>query len=78
MPTRASEQVGSPRPDEPDLHLRIRYADRNFDYAACRTAATNFLEGWQRSHHPAVSAEVVRDDWAQLTRLPCEDLWLTP
>lgn len=72
------ESRKSPRPTEPDVHVRITYADRVFDFHACSTAATNFLNGWRRSHLPDATASVVPDVWAhEYHRLPCEELWLT-
>ncbi len=69
----------SPRPTEPDVHVRITYADRVFDFSACSTAAINFLTGWQRSHLPDATASVVPDvRTPDYQRLPCEGLWLTP
>ncbi|ATL65872.1 hypothetical protein CRH09_06230 [Nocardia terpenica] len=69
----------SPRPGEPDVHVRITYADTAFDFSACSTAAINFLIGWQRSHLPDATASVVPDVWVhEYHRLPCEELWLTP
>lgn len=69
----------SPRPQEPDVHVRITYAGSVFDFCACLTAANNFLRVWQRSHLPDATASAVPDVWAHdYRRLPCEVLWLTP
>lgn len=67
----------SPRPHEPDLHVRFRYGTVSFDYLACRTAVENLLEHWTRSHNPGLTVGVVADGLAQPTRLPCESIWLT-
>ncbi|WP_024800573.1 hypothetical protein [Nocardia sp. BMG51109] len=78
MLARPTATVRSPRPDEPDVHVRVTYADTAFDYIACKTAARNFLCRWQRSHHPGATATEVRDHATTLQRLPYEELWLTP
>lgn len=77
MPTPNRRHAHSPRPDEPDVHLRFTFADKQFDFLACTTAATNLLRGWHRSHHPRVTITVVENPQAApLSRLPCETLWL--
>ncbi len=78
MSVRPSAKVRSPRPDEPDVHVRFTYGGTYFDFAACRTAAANFMTKWQSSHNPTVTATVVRDGLTRFLRLPCEDLWLSP
>lgn len=67
----------SPRPREPDLHIRFCYGSVIFDYLACRTAAENLQRHWTQSHHPGVSLSVVTDGFTGPLRLPCETAWLT-
>ncbi|MEV0298193.1 hypothetical protein [Nocardia sp. NPDC050710] len=69
---------GSPRPDEPDLHLRFTTGDIVFDFRGCRTAVANFLDKWADSHHPDLSAAEVLDGLIPTRRMPCEELWLHP
>lgn len=66
----------SPKPDEPDMHLRISWKDLEFHYAACRTAGTSFLSKWQESHIPCANAIEIRDGALPDRRLPCEETWI--
>ncbi|ATL69750.1 hypothetical protein CRH09_29840 [Nocardia terpenica] len=64
---------------EPDICVRIMYADLPFAFLVCPTAATNFLRAWRNSHHPALSVTIGAVPQPHPPkRLPCERLWLTP
>ncbi|CRY84582.1 hypothetical protein SAMN05421776_11344 [Nocardia farcinica] len=69
---------GSPRPGEPDVHLRFVWADRVFDYRGCRSAVKNFLRKWSQGHNPAITAVELFDGFLPDHRMPCEELWLLP
>ncbi|BDT89768.1 hypothetical protein [Nocardia cyriacigeorgica] len=66
----------SPRPNEPDVHLSVFLHGARFDYAACASAAAEFLREWSRRH--TESAVILPSDATGLTRLPCERLYLEP
>lgn len=68
----------SPRPGEPDVHLRFLWADRVFDCRGCRTAVKNFLQKWSDGHNPAITAVELLDGFLPDHRMPCEELWLQP
>ena len=73
------ETPESPRPSEPDVHLRFLWADRVFDYRGCRTAVQNFLRKWsEEAHNPAITAVEIVDGFLPDHRMPCEELWLLP
>ncbi|NQE68948.1 hypothetical protein NG2371_03412 [Nocardia gamkensis] len=67
----------SPRPGEPDLHVRFCCGPVIFDYLACKTAVDNLVSHWANSHNPQVTLCVMSDHTAQPSRLPCEATWLT-
>lgn len=72
----------SPRPDEPDVHVRLVWDGAGdplvLDYRACVSAATAFLADWTRSHSPQLRLLLVDDDPAGLPRMKCEYLWSSP
>ncbi|WP_157172653.1 hypothetical protein [Nocardia exalbida] len=67
----------TPRPEEPDVHLRVLLGDLSLDFAACHTAAVRFIREW-RAVRIAADLIVVPGDTAWLPRLPCERLYLHP
>lgn len=74
-----ADRIGrSPRPEEPDTHIRFVWGSEVFDYCGCRTAVGNFLGKWAQCHNPAVTAVEVFDGHLPATRMPCEELWLQP
>ncbi|MFC9965179.1 hypothetical protein ACFV24_16170 [Nocardia fluminea] len=68
----------SPRPDEPDTHLRVISAGLVVDFRGCRTAVRNFLRDWLSHPHPSITAAEIRDGFLPINRMPCEELWLHP
>ncbi|MBF6192889.1 hypothetical protein [Nocardia implantans] len=67
----------TPRPEEPDVHLRVLLGGLSLDFAACHTAAVRFIKEW-RSVRAAADLIVVPGGTAGLPRLPCERLYLQP
>ncbi len=65
----------SPRPEEPDIHLRIFLHGVRMDFVACLTAAFQFAQDW-RIHHGPDAVTVVPGSTAGLRRLPNERLYL--
>jgi hypothetical protein len=78
MPPHLDQKQTSPRPDEPDTHLRFVWADRVSDYCGCQTAVANFLRKWSECHNPAITAVEIFDGLLPDHRMPCEELWLQP
>jgi len=70
--------TASPRPDEPDIHLRFTTASRDFviDVIACATAASNVLQHWQDRPATELEVRVVRGARCDCPRLAAERLWL--
>jgi hypothetical protein len=66
---------GTPRPDEPDVHLSVHLHGLRFDFAICRTAATRFIAEWRTRHQPG-AAEILPGNPRGLERLPTERLYL--
>ncbi|MBF6163984.1 hypothetical protein IU486_04240 [Streptomyces gardneri] len=69
--------AGSPRPEEPDVHLSVYLHDQRMDFAACLTAAVVFVQEWNTHHRPD-AVTVLPGDTTGLPRLPCERLYLEP
>src|SRR3546814_1589041 len=46
----------SPRPAEPDAHLRLTTGNLVVDLRGCRTAVRNFLRDWLSHPHPSMTA----------------------
>ncbi|BDU02491.1 hypothetical protein IFM12276_55190 [Nocardia sputorum] len=67
----------TPRPEEPDVHLRVLLCGLSLDFAACHTAAMRFIREWC-AVRAAADLVVVPGDAAGLPRLPCERLYLPP
>ncbi|MFE3441762.1 hypothetical protein ACFXNW_01880 [Nocardia sp. NPDC059180] len=67
----------SPRPFEPDVQLSVFLHGQRFDYAACLSAATVFIQEWQARHHPGAVA-IIAECEPEIPRLPCESLYLGP
>ncbi|ONM47628.1 hypothetical protein B0T44_00835 [Nocardia donostiensis] len=67
--------MSSPRPEEPDVHLSVFLHGIRFDFAACLTAALLFVQEW-RAHSGEIS--VLPGRAQELSRLPCERLYLEP
>lgn len=67
----------TPRPHEPDVHLRVHLGGVSLDFAACRTAAMRFLREW-RTVRAAEDIAVIPGNAIGLARLPCERLYLEP
>ncbi|MEV6341137.1 hypothetical protein AB0M12_41260 [Nocardia vinacea] len=65
----------SPRPDEPDIHVRVFLHGVRLDYAACLTAALIFTHEHQRRHY-ADAVTIDLGDTSRYPRLPCERLFL--
>ncbi len=68
----------SPRPAEPDTHLRVITGGLVVDFCGCRTAVRNFLHDWLSRPHPSITASEIRDGFLPYRRMPCEALWLDP
>lgn len=66
----------SPRPGEPDLHVTFRLHGIRFDFAACLTAALNFIADWPNHHKEPIT--VGSAETSGLIRLPGECLYLDP
>ncbi len=71
-----SSSPSSPRPSEPDVHLRFLWANQVFDCRGCRTAVQNFLRKWSDGHNPAITAVELPGGFLPDNRMPCEELWL--
>ncbi|MEV0106242.1 hypothetical protein AB0H42_07855 [Nocardia sp. NPDC050799] len=69
MSVYATQQFGA------DVHLTVFLHGLRLDYRAHPTAAERFLEEWT-AHHGIHTAAVLREDPADLPRLPCERLYL--
>jgi hypothetical protein len=69
--------VTTPRPNEPDVHLRVLLDGMSLDFAACHAAAMRFVQEW-RAVRAASDLLVVPGGAAELPRLPCERLYLEP
>ena len=67
----------SPHPNERDVHLSVFLHGARFDFAACLTAALNFVYDHQARHY-ADAVTVDLDDTSGYERLPCERLYLSP
>ncbi|MFG3617835.1 hypothetical protein ACW9HR_05140 [Nocardia gipuzkoensis] len=67
----------TPRPEEPDVHLRVLLDGVSLDFAACHTAAMRFIREW-RAVRPAADLTVIPGSTIALPRLPCERLYLEP
>jgi hypothetical protein len=67
--------VTTPRPGEPDVHLRVQLDGLSLDFAACHTAALRFVQEW-RALRPSADLTVISGDALGLPRLPCERLYL--
>ncbi|UGT70033.1 hypothetical protein LTT66_07635 [Nocardia gipuzkoensis] len=67
----------TPRPEEPDVHLRVLLDGMSLDFAACHTAAMRFILEW-RAVRAAADVTVVPGGALGLPRLPCERLYLEP
>ncbi|MBW0272528.1 hypothetical protein ATM97_20320 [Nocardia sp. MH4] len=67
---------GSPRPEEPDVHLTIQFPSVRMDFAACLTAALVFVQDIA-ARRPCTIA-VDSGHCAGLPRLPNERLFLLP
>ncbi|MFI5779852.1 hypothetical protein [Nocardia sp. NPDC051570] len=67
----------SPRPLEADVHLSVFLHGLRFDFAACLSAATVFVQEW-RDKHWQDAIDVIDDDPHGLPRLPNERLYLEP
>lgn len=65
----------SPRPDEPDIHVRVFLHGVRLDYVACLTAALIFTHEHQRRHY-ADAVTIDLGDTSRYPRLPCERLFL--
>jgi len=68
----------SPRPEEPDTHLRVISADLVVDFCGCRTAVRNYLRDRLSHPHPSIVAIEISDGFLPIRRMPCEALWLDP
>jgi len=66
----------TPRPDEPDLHLSFFLRGARLDFVACRTAALRFIAEWHARQQETIT--VLPGSTLDLTRLPCERLYLEP
>ncbi|MGC4989977.1 hypothetical protein [Nocardia salmonicida] len=67
--------TASPRPDEPDIHLSVLLRGTHLDYAACETAALEFVRDWQTTRY-FDDAQAVDRRTNGLPRLPNERLYL--
>ncbi|MBF6167431.1 hypothetical protein IU486_22120 [Streptomyces gardneri] len=67
----------TPRPGEPDVHLRVLLDGLSLDFVACHTAAMRFISEW-RAGRAAADVTVVPGGALDLPRLPCERLYLDP
>lgn len=76
MPAQPHSERFSPRPDEPDAHIRFIGMAGVFDFVGCWTAVQNFLNKWAESHNPNVSVVEINDGCTDFRRMPCEELWL--
>ncbi|GAA5059068.1 hypothetical protein [Nocardia callitridis] len=65
----------SPRPDETDVRLHVDIHGTPFDYAACESAAREFVLDHHARHY-LDDAIITPDDTNGLPRLPCERLYL--
>ncbi|MGY4103924.1 hypothetical protein ACW2Q0_30860 [Nocardia sp. R16R-3T] len=65
----------TPRPHDPDVHLRVVLDGVGLDFAACRTAAMQFIKEWRRAR-PADYIAVIPGSATGLVRLPGERLFL--
>lgn len=68
----------SPRPNEPDTHLRVFSDGLVVDFCGCRTAVRNFLHDRLSHPHPSITAIEISDGSLPNQRMPCEALWLHP
>ncbi|OQS12822.1 hypothetical protein B0T36_22945 [Nocardia donostiensis] len=68
--------TGSPRPDEPDVHLSVFLHGARFDYVACRTAAEHFTREWNTTQPD--TATILPGIPHGIPRLPNERLYLYP
>ncbi len=66
----------SPCPDEPDIHLTIKFSSVRMDFVACLTAALVFVCE-VTARRPGTVAVDSRHN-AAFPRLPCERLYLLP
>ncbi|MGW5455967.1 hypothetical protein [Nocardia sp. NPDC003979] len=71
MPTQRS-----PRPGEPDTHLRVIAGTVIADFRGCRTAVRNFVRDWLSRPHPGITVEEIRNGLLPAQRMPCESLWI--
>ncbi len=58
-----------------DVHLTVFLQGFRLDYRAHPTAAEHFLQEWT-GYHGTHTAAVLRENPADLPRLPCERLYL--
>ncbi len=65
----------SPRPGDPDVHLSVFLHGARFDFAACRTAALEFVRDHRKRHY-SDAVNVIPGDARGLPRLPNERLYL--
>ncbi|KAF0847804.1 hypothetical protein [Nocardia caishijiensis] len=66
----------SPRPQEPDIHIRIEFPSVRMDFAACLTAALVFVQDLTARRNCTIAVKVAR--CTGLRRLPNERLFLLP
>ncbi|MFC4127550.1 hypothetical protein [Nocardia rhizosphaerae] len=66
----------SPRPEEPDIRVLVRFAAVRMEFAACRTAALAFVQDIAARRPCAVAVDSRHCDG--LPRLPNERLYLLP
>lgn len=69
---------GSPRPEEPDTHLRVISGGLVADFSGCVSAVRNFLRECRIHPRPSITALEVSDGYLPKHRMPCEVLWLHP
>ncbi|MEU7765275.1 hypothetical protein AB0B25_09175 [Nocardia sp. NPDC049190] len=69
------EDQMSPNPKETDVHLVVEFGNVRFDYTACATAASLFMQECRNYRYPKHLA-VVHDDPRRYPRMPNERLYL--
>ncbi len=68
----------SPRPHEPDVHLRISTPEAVFDFRGCAESVENLIRKWPAGYGFTPIVLDPGNNPLPERRMPCEELWLPP